>query len=212
MHLRWRRKGGLACPPVLVDLFFASWVRLAQWMTGKPLHPDGVQLAHSQLSRESSYREFFQSQVHFGCAENELVFGSKEILETRLLEADPQLHAVMVERLDRCFHRQAASLLVTQLSELMCKHLPEGKAALSFYANRLHMSDRTLRRRLAAEGVFFQDILAATRHQLACQYLTGSDLSLLEIALLLGYTEHSSFSAAFKSWQGSTPANFRKLR
>jgi AraC-like DNA-binding protein len=71
------------------------------------------------------------------------------------------------------------------------------------------LSARTLQRRLAEEGQPFQTLLDATRRELAAQYLRDPALSLTEIAFLLGYAEQSSFTHAFRAWQGQAPQQWR---
>ena len=66
-----------------------------------------------------------------------------------------------------------------------------------------------LAQRLAEEGESFQELLQEQRRQLACHYLRNERLGLLDIALLLGYAEHSAFSTAFRQWYGVTPGQFR---
>lgn len=74
------------------------------------------------------------------------------------------------------------------------------------------MSTRTLQRRLAEQGLQFQDVLDATRKDLAKIYIKDPSLGMLDIALLLGYSEQSSFTRAFKSWFGDTPSSWRRSR
>jgi AraC-like DNA-binding protein len=77
-------------------------------------------------------------------------------------------------------------------------------------AKRLAMSERTLQRRLAEAGTSYVDLLSEVRSDLAKDYLKSSRTSLTEIAWLLGFSEQSAFSRAFKRWTGSSPAQYRK--
>jgi AraC-like DNA-binding protein len=86
---------------------------------------------------------------------------------------------------------------------------PHGKAHFSDVAQQLGMSARTLARKLNAEGVAFADILDQLRSVLAQRYLSQRDLPISEISWLLGYSEASSFTHAFKRWTGKTPRQFR---
>ena len=72
------------------------------------------------------------------------------------------------------------------------------------------MSSRTLHRRLEERQLIFKQLLQKTRQQLAQQYLKEGRLTLSEIALLLGYSEQSAFTRAFKVWLGETPLRFQK--
>jgi AraC-like DNA-binding protein len=67
------------------------------------------------------------------------------------------------------------------------------------------MSQRTLHRRLGAEGTPFQDVLDDTRRALAAQYVSRDDLSLADTTYLLGFNDQSSFFRAYRRWFGTSP-------
>lgn len=71
------------------------------------------------------------------------------------------------------------------------------------------MSERSLNRKLQEEGTHFSRVLADTRREMAIQMLDGTRVGLGQIALALGYSEHSAFSRAFKSWTGVPAAAWR---
>jgi AraC-like DNA-binding protein len=77
-------------------------------------------------------------------------------------------------------------------------------------ADALHISIRTLQRRLQDEGISFQRVLEDARHQLARHYLNNSVLELNEAAYLLGYNDANSFVRAFRTWEGIPPARWRE--
>ncbi|AGL18380.1 AraC family transcriptional regulator [Actinoplanes sp. N902-109] len=87
--------------------------------------------------------------------------------------------------------------------------LPAGEATAAGVARRLAVSSRTLQRRLAEEGTTFQAVLERTRLHLARHYLNRPDVTMTEIAFLLGYDEPSSFHRAFHQWSGTTPQQAR---
>ena len=70
-------------------------------------------------------------------------------------------------------------------------------------ADALHISSRSLQRRLQDEGSSFQRVLEEARHQLARHYLNNSVLELNEAAYLLGYEDGNSFVRAFRTWEES---------
>jgi AraC-like DNA-binding protein len=86
----------------------------------------------------------------------------------------------------------------------------DGEPSAEATAAAMHITSRTLHRRLANEGTNFRLLLQQTRHQLAQQYLQDSRLQLVEVAQLLGYSEQSALSRAFKDWSGQTPAQYRR--
>ncbi len=78
-----------------------------------------------------------------------------------------------------------------------------------YIADALHISSRTLQRRLQEEGSNFQRVLEEARHQLARHYLNHSVLELNEAAYHLGYEDANSFVRAFRTWEGVPPARWR---
>ena len=87
--------------------------------------------------------------------------------------------------------------------------LPHGAVRAPLIAAQLGLSQRTSARRLASEGVTFSAVLDSLRAGLAKQYLSDPDLSISQIAWLLGYQEVSAFTHAFKRWSGKTPREAR---
>ncbi len=88
--------------------------------------------------------------------------------------------------------------------------LPRGEVGIKTVAPRLHMSERTLQRRLHAAGLSFQALLDRTRKELCLDYLSGGRISLDEIAYRLGYANTANFNRAFKRWTGQTPQAYRR--
>ena len=107
--------------------------------------------------------------------------------------------------------RRNASSLRTDVENAITPLLPHGKARLDETARRLGMSNRTLARRLTADGHGFAEILDALRSDLAVHYLTEPALSISKIAWLLGYNEVSAFTHAFKRWTGKGPRAIRQV-
>jgi AraC-like DNA-binding protein len=112
-----------------------------------------------------------------------------------LLAARPEPHEAVIQRVRR--HLVAAL------------HETGAEATLSAVATKLHMSVRSLQRRLSDEGSTFDDVLEDTRRDLALRYLSDSKIAIAEVAYLLGYSEPSAFHRAFKRWTGKTPAQAR---
>jgi AraC-like DNA-binding protein len=95
---------------------------------------------------------------------------------------------------------------------LLAEELPNGQPRLEQLAPRLHMSARTLHRRLEEEGTNFRRVLTEVRHELAVRHLVERQLAIGEIAFLLGFSEVSAFHRAFKHWTGHAPHAYRALQ
>ena len=88
--------------------------------------------------------------------------------------------------------------------------LPQGGARATVIATELGVSQRTLIRQLAALGTSFSDLLDRLRKDLALKYVSETDLSLAQVAFLLGYANPPAFSLAFKRWTGRAPMELRQ--
>ncbi len=158
----------------------------------------------------TAYEAFFQCTVLFADTHTRVRFP-----RSYLTLAMPQRDQGLKELLDR----QAQALLEAlpdsepweqALQQVMLRLLPEARTRLPEAARALHVSVRSLQRRLEQRGMTWQLLLDRTRSHLAQQYLQDASLSLAEIAHLLGYSEQSAMTRAFSRWTGSTPAQARK--
>lgn len=100
--------------------------------------------------------------------------------------------------------------LVAQLKRRIAELLAQGEANADAACRAMRLSRRTLQRRLKAEKTSFQKVLTEVRAELAVRYLKDTRLKALEVAMLLGYSNISSFTTAFKSWYDMPPAEYRQ--
>jgi len=100
--------------------------------------------------------------------------------------------------------------LAEQVQRALTRHLDAGSRGVDAVARQLAMSSRTLQRRLASEGVSYQQLLDAARKEAARRYLAEPTLAIGEVAYLVGYSEPAPFHRAFKRWYGVTPDVFRR--
>lgn len=100
--------------------------------------------------------------------------------------------------------------LVIQLKRMLTDLMAGGEANADAACRALRLSRRTLQRRLKAERTSFQKVLTEVRAELAVRYLSDRRLKSLEVAMLLGYSNLSSFTTAFKSWYDMPPAAYRQ--
>ena len=102
------------------------------------------------------------------------------------------------------------SSLTERIRRLLRRYLTKEMPSLEFISDMLATTPQTLRRRLQREGQGYQMIKDALRRDVAVEYLTQSDLTLLEVATRVGFSEASTFHRAFKGWTGLTPGAYRQ--
>ena len=123
---------------------------------------------------------------------------------------DPILRRFLEGQADAMLARMPAKTgLAVDVQRALASRVAAGPARMSSIARQFGMSERTLHRRLAADGVSYQELLEEARKAAAGRYLDESSLAIGEIAYLLGYSEPAAFHRAFKRWYGKTPDQFR---
>jgi AraC-like DNA-binding protein len=100
--------------------------------------------------------------------------------------------------------------IAAQLKRMLANLMASGEANADSACRKLRLSRRTLQRRLKSERTSFQKVLQEVRADLAVRYLCDTRLKALDIAMLLGYSNISSFTTAFKSWYDMPPVEYRQ--
>jgi AraC-like DNA-binding protein len=134
-------------------------------------------------------------------------------LDTLLPTADPHLHDLVTKHADLLLAElPVAESFTARVRELVTAGLPNGTAGAPHVASALHVSSRTLARRLEEEGTSFKDLTEQIRKNLALRYVGQTDLAFSEVAFLLGFSQTTAFHRAFKRWTGQTPLDYRRAR
>lgn len=148
------------------------------------------------------YDRFFRSPISFGAKHLCLTYDS------RILNSGIAASSLVTRRP----HDTEPAALQRRVTDALALAISAGSADLRDVAKSLGCSPRTLRRRLAAEGVSFSALRNELRYSLAKEYLQIGHYSLANIAVLLGYSNQSAFTRSFLRWSGHTPSEFRALR
>ena len=193
-----------------IEFSFATFIRACREITKLRLTPNHVRFVHRR-SLPAGMSSFFGCEVEFG-AEIDPVTFSRSILGTTVASADPYLNKLLINQYEdvlshRKLNRNAFALTV---ENAIVPLLPHGKANARDVARKLGMTQRTLARHLASEGLTFVGMLKELRMDLAKRDLADRDLSISQIAWLLGYKDVSSFTHAFRRWTGDSPSASRQ--
>ena len=193
-----------------IELWLTIIVRLARQLTGRRLVPDRVRVIHQGRKMAAEFRAFLGCNIEFAAGADEVVF-SRDILQMPVVGADSYLNDLLTRYCDEALTHRGDNRVTTlrhEVENAIAPLLPHGKASAAEIARRLGLSQRTLARRLAGEGLSFSRILHELKLDLAMRYLREG-LSVSHIAWLLGYHEVSAFTHAFKRWTGKSPRQLR---
>ena len=183
-----------------------------RWV-GARFRPLEVRFTHGRESGQREVEAVLGCRAEFGCETTEMLFDAEQ-LALPVSAADPYLLAVLERHAEEVLagQSQARDGLRERVGRLVTKGLPKGVPTARRVASALGMSERTFARRLQAEGTSFRQLVDDTRRDMARSYLSDPELTLAQVAYLLGYADQSAFSNSFRRWTGKSPRRFRSER
>jgi AraC-like DNA-binding protein len=193
-----------------IEFWMAALVRTCRQLTNQRLLPIRVKVAHRRSADTSEFDKFLGRRAVFGTDVDEVAF-PEATKHMPVVSADAHLNELLTAYCEEALSRRRTmcGVLQSRVENEIVPLLPHGEARVAEVARRLGMSQRTLARRLALEGLTFAGVLENLRSNLAARYLSDADLSISQIAWLLGYREVSAFTHAFKRRTGKTPREMR---
>jgi len=176
-----------------------------------PVRPHRVDLSYPRPDNLDVLRATFGAPLYFDQPVSALHY-DWAMLDNPQLHVSTRFYDAVVQEFSAFFSDDAsvADPFSLSLHTAIRRLLPAGGCSIDSIAGEMNISRRTLQRRLKERDTNFQQLLQQVKSNLARKYLEDKSLSIIEIALLLGYGDPSSFSAAFKSWSGLTPTEFRR--
>ncbi len=220
--LRWRLVKGPGAPRLrleepfdlgaartfIVERDLSAAVTLLQDLLGHRRALAEVKLPFGRPARPSRYDEAFGCPVSFGWPVAEAVI-RPDSLDAPPLQANPAAAALAEQQCAELVSRMSGKGSITSAVRREILAVPGEFPSLAEVARRLHQSERGLRRRLAAEGTRYRQVMDEVRETLARAYLRDTRLQVEEIAERLGYSDAANFTHAFRRWTGSAPGKFR---
>ncbi|MGD8357389.1 MAG: AraC family transcriptional regulator [Lysobacterales bacterium] len=192
------------------DAWLATVHRLVRLLYRSDFRPVAVELAHPVPNDgDEPYIDYFEAPVQFDRDAVTYVMPRSEMdiaLQggcPELAQFNDHIAAEYLAKLDRAD-------VVANVRARIIELLPSGECSQSRVAEDLFLSPRTLQQRLGDRGTSFHELLNDMRRELATGYLSRSGISVTEITFLLGFTDVSNFTRAFKRWTGMSPTQYRE--
>jgi AraC-like DNA-binding protein len=192
----------------IVEMQMGIILSLMRDVMGASFSPKEVVLAFSRPNDFGLAEHFRECKVVFGRAVNEFIFDSTSLNANARL-GNRTTYALVESLCDR---------LITEMSEqagvagkvraLLLQDIGR-QPSLTAVAGTLKISERTLRRHLAQQGVSFRGLLDELRAQLAVRYLRETSMNNDDVAVAIGFRDPANFRHAFRRWTGRSPSAFR---
>jgi len=196
-----------------LEFWHVIWHRFASWYLGKPIKLHAAHLDYSPVDPDA-YTYLFRCPTLTHKTRNQLVF-HRHYLDEPMVRSPRDLQVFLRRSpMDLLTIPGEDTSLTAQINKLL---QPAKNTELCLpnafdLASTLNISEQTLRRRLHAEGISYQQIKDNLRSDIAIKLLSSRNVQINEIARLLGFSEPRAFTRAFKHWNGLTPRDYRSAR
>ena len=190
--------------PWYADADMSNIITMCRANYGQRLNPVSVSFRHPAPDCSGEYFALFRCPVHFD-SERTCMLLSRQDVDRRLPGSNPMMSQIHDQEIIRYLARLDKNDIVQKVKNAIIELLPDGRLSDNKVAEALFMSPRNLQRKLEAEGTTFKTLLTEIRRDLALKYIQDAELTLTEISFMLGFSEMSAFSRAFKQWTGSSP-------
>ena len=177
-------------------------------LCGDDWQPIEVRFAHRKPMDEAPFREFFHAPLRFDTNQYAVVF-SATWLNHRLPDVDDEVRQLLQREMSKRETRQGNNFS-DQVRSVLRTVIVTDHSSADEVAELFCMHRSTLSRHLNELGTSFHDLVSEVRFEIARQLLEDSRMEIIQIASLLGYSNASAFTRAFRRWSSTTPANWRK--
>jgi AraC-like DNA-binding protein len=190
----------------------AVWRRFCSWLIGTQIELQAVHIQLPEPAEPSYLKRIFDCPMLFEQEHNGLVF-EQTYLQAPLVHDEESLRQFLR---NAPYHLLANTEvdsddgIVAQMRRVIGNDLSRDFPSVVSMADSLHMSVRTLRRRLKEVGTSYKEFKDQTRCEAASRLLSRPELKVNAVAALLGFDEPSAFHRSFKKWTGATPGEYRQ--
>lgn len=192
------------------DSFFASMVQFVSHVSDFKIVPQKIRMAYPQPKAIDVHQSVFRAPLEFNCAQNELIF-TRTPLQAPILSANSEVLQMLENHVrNHIKEKKGIQSWSNRVMVVLENLVYEETISVERVAQRLGVGVRTLQNHLKKEQTTFRLLWDEVRKEIALDYLSKSQESIADIAFLLGYSEQSSFTKAFKLWTGVTPNQYRQ--
>ena len=198
------------CPEFAADGYLSCLLALCRLNFGEELLPVEVTMKRPEPDNPQPWHDQFGIQVRFGQSSNSIAFSVSDA-DQKLTSSNRELVGSHEDLVRRHLIHMDRTNIKGRVRLAILEELPSGGVTEERLAALLSMSARNMHRKLVENGTSFRSLLLEVRKELALRYIHDSKFSITEIAFMLGFSETSSFSRAFRKWFQESPTGFRDI-
>jgi AraC-like DNA-binding protein len=191
------------------ELTMGMATNLVRNVLGQDWAPREVTFEHAKPQDWQEHRERFGTDVHFARDCNSLLIPKRDVIAQAMPGSDPMLLMLIKDAIRQLGESGNEPNLLDQARQAILAILPLGEPSLEHVAQALELPEWALQRKLRDQGLSFTQLLDQIRQTSAMAHLQQQNISITQLASLLGYSETSAFSRAFKRWFGLSPKQWR---
>ncbi|WP_437679161.1 AraC family transcriptional regulator ligand-binding domain-containing protein [Sorangium sp. So ce131] len=214
VHLALEHEPRVVAMAEPIEMMIAALARFIALYLDGGARPTEARFRHLRRHPPALYEEAIGAPVRFEAASTCLVYDAR-LLDAPVVGADPSVHDYLVRHAERLLAARAAPAGAAPLDARVRARIDEriarGEVDQEQIARALGMSTRSLQRALKELGTSFTAQLDEVRRTRALELVRRRDVTLQEIAFLLGYGEPRHFYRSFRRWTGSTPGEYRRV-
>ena len=192
-----------------IEAFMACGARILKQISRDRFRPVEVHFCHDKSLHKERFEAFFEAPVSFNAPAYKFVLDA-QTLDLPCYQSNPELARSIENWMAEYLASTESSPLADKVRELLLARGIDGEVDQGVIADELAMSRRALQRGLKQEGHSFRELLEGIRRDLAEKFLLQPEMSLTDICYLLGFSDQSNFTKAFKRWTGRTPTIYRQ--
>jgi len=190
------------------EALIGSMYHVLHSIAGDNFRLKAIYFEHEFTHDKKPFEDFFQCPVYFSANRYEIIF-DKEGLFSEFAFANSVLTSTLDDWIEEHLSKFNDELISYKVQKYLLKHLAYDDIDQNNVADHLNLSPRMLQRKLKEEGVSYTELLDSCRQKLAFKLISDETIPLSELTFILGFTDQSNFSRAFKRWSGSTPHQYR---
>lgn len=215
----WDRRGVIALTyrkqlsespysPQAIELGLGLFFRVAVQLLGGSTGLRSVEIPHGPLSPIDRYLDFFRADAKFDRPVAALCV-DRRVLDSSFATADEEIRRTAIDHLTGAYSDPALTL-AGRVRRIVAEQLPGPVPSIGEVAAELALHPRTLQRHLVVVDTTYERIVDHLRRDRAHRFITTTDLSLTQIADLVGFAEQSTLSHAVRRWFGVSPGELRR--